>query len=249
MKLSELYEYEYTDENSHGIFSAFIENTIFPLALRTADTLATLDFMYFSRSGQKTISPLLEHIKADRTIDEISTVINKMISARYGTTWKKLFNTWTATYQPLENYRMVENMHNDRKDVTYGRTHTRTDNISHTKTGTDTDTPNETDTNENSVYGFNSSNSVPTGGGTVRRTGTKQTTYNTTDADSGTVTDADTGTDRETRNYELTRAGNIGVTSSQQLIESEIKLWSLWDIFENVVFPGLDKLLVLPIYD
>lgn len=78
---------------------------------------------------------------------------------------------------------------------------------------------------DSSTYGFNSSNPVPTGEGS-----------NTT-----------TGTDTETRNYELTRSGNIGVTTSQQMIESERNLW-VWNFFEKVVFPDVNRVLTIPIY-
>lgn len=45
----------------------------------------------------------------------------------------------------------------------------------------------------------------------------------------------------------LTRSGNIGVTSSQQLLQSERDLW-IWNFFRDVVFPDLDSVLVLGIY-
>lgn len=45
----------------------------------------------------------------------------------------------------------------------------------------------------------------------------------------------------------LTRSGNIGVTSSQQLLQSERDLW-VWNFFRDVVFPDLDSVLVLGIY-
>ena len=45
----------------------------------------------------------------------------------------------------------------------------------------------------------------------------------------------------------LTRAGNIGVMSAQQMATQEIALWA-WNFFRDVVFPDLDYLLTLPIY-
>ena len=78
---------------------------------------------------------------------------------------------------------------------------------------------------DSSTYGFNSSNPVPVG------------------EDSNSTT----GTDTETRNYELTRSGNIGITTSQQMISSERSLW-VWNFFENVVFPDVNRVLTIPIY-
>ena len=45
----------------------------------------------------------------------------------------------------------------------------------------------------------------------------------------------------------LTRSGNIGVTTTQQMLQSERDLW-MWNYFRDVVFPDLDSVLVLGIY-
>lgn len=152
---------------------------------------------------------------------------------------------------------------------------TRTDNLTHAKTGTETETPNITETNtpnlthtvESDIYGFNSTDGQPansgternTGTDTVTRTGTQQKTYNVNDADTGTQgtvseerdtgtqTHAHTGTDTETNEHELTRHGNIGVTTSQQMLQSEIELWQ-WNFFNNVLFPDLDSVLSIHVY-
>ena len=62
------------------------------------------------------------------------------------------------------------------------------------------------------------------------RSGTEATAHTgtITDAHTGTITDANSGTDtmtsgtrKDTHARTLTRSGNIGVTTSQQMIESE----------------------------
>ena len=45
----------------------------------------------------------------------------------------------------------------------------------------------------------------------------------------------------------LTRSGNIGVTTTQQMIQAQRELL-LWDYFYKIVFPDIDKLLTLCIY-
>ena len=72
-------------------------------------------------------------------------------------------------------------------------------------------------------------------------------TYNTTDADTGMQTNAESGTNTTTRNYRLTRSGNIGVTTSQQMIEQERNVW-IWNFFREIVFPAVDRVLTIPIY-
>ena len=154
-------------------------------------------------------------------------------------------------------------------------TKTRTPNLSEVTTPdltveetpdlTEEETPDLTTENDNSVYGFNSATAVPTGEQSTTQTGTNTktttgtntttttgtntvaTTGTDTVRDTGTVTDVDTGDDTHTRNYELTRSGNIGVTTSQQMLESERNLW-MWNFFYGVVFPAIDRVLTIQIY-
>lgn len=157
--------------------------------------------------------------------------------------------------------------HTRTDNTTHAKTGTETESRNltdrNTPNVTELTTPNLTDTSNNAVYGFNSSNASPTGTSTNAQTGTNTVTrsgsdttthtgsdtmtHNTTDRNTGTVTDADTGTDTHTHNYTLTRSGNIGVTTSQQMIESERKLY-MWNLFYNVVFPDIDRVIALSVY-
>lgn len=69
-----------------------------------------------------------------------------------------------------------------------------------------------------------------------------------TTTDTGTVSQEGSGSGQssgsETR--KLSRSGNIGVTTSQQMIKSERELW-LWTFFERV-FSDIDSVLVLQIF-
>ena len=145
----------------------------------------------------------------------------------------------------------------------------RTANLTHGKTGTETKAPGVTITTESTFYGFNSSTAVPSEGGsqvssgqelttynlqetdtgtdTTLHTGTSAQGYNTTETDTGTVTDREGGSNTKTREYTLTRSGNIGVTTSQQMLQSERDLW-LWNFFRDIVFPDLDYILTIPTY-
>ena len=245
-----------------GIFSTL---QTFPVPWQDEDISLALDMEYHGNvSGEKIITPLIEKIRSGEVLtDAEKTLVATSILAVCGANWGKQWETMSFEYDPIENYSMREQMTNDRTVDEYGRTRTRTDNLQHKKTGTEQDVPNLTDTttpdltstDENSVYGFNSSDPVPsdeqtkraTGTNTNTRTGTDTWTYNTTDSDTGTQTDNDGGSDTRTRNYTLTRSGNIGVTTSQQMIESERALW-IWNFFRNVVFPDIDRVLTLQIY-
>lgn len=78
-------------------------------------------------------------------------------------------------------------------------------------------------------YGFNTT----TAGGVP----TEHTTGSTT-----TSNRVDSGRDVTT-----TRSGNIGVTTSQQMIQSEIDLWRNYDLIE-FMFDKLDNILILEVF-
>ena len=123
---------------------------------------------------------------------------------------------------------------------------------------------------ETGVYGFNSNNSNPSATGesdtTERTQGTKANNYieKTHDADntetvtgskndnykdstsSGTESKTESSTDTETGTETLTRHGNIGVTTSQQMLESEIKLRQ-YNFIEEM-YKDIDSILCLKIY-
>lgn len=145
-----------------------------------------------------------------------------------------------------------------------------------TVTEAETETPGEVITKvtdgqakqDTAVFGFNADPASPvpsdtqsgtnkvtdteTHSGTVKRdktttndlilTGGEDTTENHTDTRDGTRTDDLTRTGAHT----LKRSGNIGVTTSQEMIQSERDLW-VWNFLE-MVFNDVDKVLTLPIY-
>lgn len=310
---------------------------------------AQLDLIYYGNiSGSKLVSPLVERLMTGYKLSAVETAtLAGALMATNGARWSREWATRSAQYDPIENYRMVEEMVDDETVTEYGRQDTRTDNLAHgetrtdnlahsetrtdnlqhsetrtdnlqhsetrtdnlahsetrtdnlsrRKTGTETSTPDVTVTENNDVYGFNSSSAVHDSKRTQSSDGTSTTTYNLTETDTGTVgtqgsdtgtqstqgsntgtvgtqgsntgtqgiSGSDTGTqstqgtdtgtqtnvasgsDTSTRNYQLTRSGNIGVTTSQQMLQSERDLW-MWSFFYDVVFPDVDTVLTIPIY-
>lgn len=108
----------------------------------------------------------------------------------------------------------------------YDMTETETSGMTNTSTGSS----NTTSGGNASVYGFNSSEGVKS------------------NEDSNTSTSSTSSSDIGNSTRTLTRSGNIGVTTSQQMLESERELW-MWNFFYDVVFKDLDKVLVLKIYE
>lgn len=104
---------------------------------------------------------------------------------------------------------------------------TRTDNLS------DLQTNNTTSTRTDNLTDLQTNNTTST------------RTDNLTDGRTDNLSEANSGTHSDTRT--LTRSGNIGVTTSQQMIESERELWQ-WNFIYNVVFPSVDKILTICTY-
>ena len=167
--------------------------------------------------------------------------------------------------------------HNTTDTRTDNLQHTKTGSDTLTPNTTETTTPNLNNARTDTIAGFNSTGLVTSEGSTVSatgtntitrtgseatqynttdsetgtqtnaRTGTEGTQYNTTDSETGTQSHAESGTDTHTRNYTLTRSGNIGVTTSQQMIQSERDLWK-WNFYRDVVFKDIDSMLTLMVY-
>lgn len=138
-----------------------------------------------------------------------------------------------------------------------------------TRNTTDTRTPATTRTETDSLKGFNSSAFVDadkkvtgeTGTETMKRTGTETTagtgekTNTGTDATTRTDTETSSGTDSRTAAGEdnrtiertLTRKGNIGVTTTQQMIQQQREI-ALQAFLTDVVFPDIDRALTLSVY-
>lgn len=159
-------------------------------------------------------------------------------------------------------------------DVTETNTGTNTSNDSENTTGKNTITDSRTIaednsvTNNNSLYGFNSLSSVnaDSQNGTETRNTTDNNTHNDdlkgtrtnehsenintskVTAQKNDIKDVKDGTHTENGSQDrtLSRHGNIGVTTSQQMINSEIELWQ-WDFFSGV-FKDIDKILTIQTY-
>lgn len=213
-----------------GIFSALQE---FDVPWKNESISGSLDLEYFGNiSGEKYCSPLVNKIlSGDVLTTADKTLLATAIFVLNGVNWTKQWNTLSFEYDPIENYSMKEKMKDDETKIEYGRTHD--------KTGTVTETPGASVTTDSFINAFNSTDDVKTGEQVQTPSGDNVTDYD--------LTDTDGGEDTHTRNYELTRSGNIGVTTSQQMIESERNLW-LWNFFYSVVFPDIDRALTLKIY-
>lgn len=139
-------------------------------------------------------------------------------------TWEKLYNTTKLVYNPIWNVDADITESNNRDIVSSGSSQnkeTRNLTDAETRNLTDTETPNITNTR--SVKGFNSNTwadaekNDTTGTDTITHTGTD--THQHTGTDTFDYTDSKRVDDDNTTS--IRRTGNIGVTTTQKMIEEE----------------------------
>ena len=217
------------------------------------DVANLLDIEYIGNiSGDKKISPLFEKLISIYPANQIMSVRGKIANillTMYLDKWQKAWDTLEFEYNPIENYSMLEQMTNDNRLRYYGKTNTRTDNLNSRNAGTKRSDPNLSDTESLNQFGFNdtSENGVPSEKRTHTYGGNSVDTVDVSTINTGTQTLADGGSDREEHSYTLTRTGNIGTVTAQDMIEQERKI-VLWDYFYQVVFPDIDRVLTIKIY-
>ena len=246
-------------QTGDGIFNYLSQSTAMPWASNTFATSSTLDLEYFgNRSGGKYCSPIVKLLIDDEGLlsSQARQSIANLIVAKYLVNWQKLWATMTAEYNPIHNYDMTEESDTSTADDrnisradTSGSFGTMTDEFG--KGQTITHGRGETDTTYR--YGMNNTEpltkpaeslTVQESGTTgVADTGSNTSTSQSTDTSRSSVMEGKSGTEH----HELRRSGNIGVTTSQQMLQSERDLWT-WNYFDQI-FKDLDAELGLMYQD
>ena len=151
--------------------------------------------------------------------------------------FERMYEALRVQYSPIENYDRMEDIKREYKDSgTDTETLTLGSSTTSKNTGTDTSTLQGGGSTEKGVSAYNEN------GYTNREKDTEtQNSTNTQQYDS-TVTNTRSGSDMTKTDYgkqrtetENTRIhGNIGVTTSQQMIESEMSLRAKYDIYKII---------------
>ena len=148
----------------------------------------------------------------------------------------KLVATETVEYNPIENYSMTEN-----SDETRTPNLTRTSEGTASENGTNSANNTTSNTSTDSNTSFDSTDFVNNSKNEL--TGNSSTTGENTAKSNSTVTSKETGTEQTTN--ELTRKGNIGVTTTQQMLEQERAIADFSTI--KIFFEDVAKLLFFDI--
>lgn len=250
------------DNNTIGVFSAIV--TGIPEADRpewlTTTSATDLDLLYHDmHSAERLAAPVVERYADLNDPRELSATqrlkLGALIYLKYGRKWARMWALNKIEYNPIENYNMLEE---ETPDITktHGGTTTRevSDDFALNETvTTDTDVTVSSDNEaENSVYGFQNAVGVPANSGigntTTRTTGdSEHNIVSRTTGQTGDTTETLDYTDTETGTRTLERSGNIGVTTSQQMAQSEIELWK-WNFYDDVM-RDIDSILTLAVYN
>lgn len=147
--------------------------------------------------------------------------------------YSKLYETTILEYNPLWNVDGVEERTVNR-NKSGNDTDTYNENNINTKTGTEATATTGTDTTTTQKTTFDSSTFNDTDKNTLIHNTTDTTTYNTTDNNRHTGTKGNIFENEEEEKEILERHGNIGVTKSTELIDSQ-RLTVNYSYIENVV--------------
>lgn len=251
--------------NDKGIIKTLTDNYDVPWKNVVEGSVLDLEY-HGNRSGGKIIAPLVEKLITKDGISDVNAIkLCGLIYSKNNTNWKKLWDTLSFEYNPIENYNMQEVEDNNTTNTgtiknigTSATNNTGTiDNVgSASTTNTGTVKINNDTSGENNLYGFNSSNPVgdSTNSGTSDTTTTNDLTenVNTSNKQTNNIKDKTDIDNTQTNNINvnedrtLTRKGNIGVTTSQQMIAQERTLWD-WKFFDRV-FSDIDMIVVTQVY-
>ena len=226
--------------NESGIFSKLVELKYFEwLTDPIEGDLIDLEY-YYNRSGNKTITPLLEKLMLRSPETYLEDVCN-IIKVKFSNKWNAFYKTYiNSNYDPLYN-----------KDVTEIRTpelsKETTPNLTvqnDGSTGTNL-TTSTTDYSTNDVYGFNSRLAVDesdnTGLNSETVIGDKDTnTTSNTKTTTGNEITTETGTETTSiKGYE----GNV-----QERVKSELELRDQYNLYD-MMYKDVDSLITLQMYD
>lgn len=220
-----------------------------------------LNMEFYLNRGGKRISPLYENlIKMYPLVDDQQSRLASILCTKFGTSWTRVYEALNAEYNPIHNYDMQEKVASNTNVSNTSSSNSTSNSSSEVSNNnvTEVDTTVTTDSNNTvtkNYYGFNDDVSQPVNDGsnktdssTLNKGTTSQKDSNIS-KDSGVLDSSNVSvtTANEADNYQITtRSGNIGVTTTQQMLNAELELRK--NIFFESMFNDIDSLICLGIY-
>ena len=254
----------FKDWLTHGIISHLTLNFNVPWKNTVEGSILDLEY-HGNHSGTKKISPLVEHLLVDNELPlSNETKLCGLIYTKNITRWNELWKSLElySEFNPLDNVNEITD-HTVTKTGTDSNVYnkgTETDTLTSSNTtniGSQTSTNNigeQIITQESDIAGFNSSyqdaNKTTTNNGSHTDTSNiserSDSSSDTSSTVSGEREDNSTTTYNTTETTSIRRHGNIGVTTSGQLI-NDFRNVVDWQFFDTL-YQDLDDILVLKIY-
>lgn len=218
----------------NGIFDALDEVDNMPWK-DAADSLY-LDLDYFgNHSGCKFVAPIIMNIidqESLELIDSDRVLLATIIWTKFKEQWSRLWETNIVAYNPIHNYNMT-----DTRDLSKGESDSKiskTDSVDTTEHG-------KTSEGTSFVYGLNNddANGKPSDRSKSEEGGETSVTVDSTYSDDSVKAASE--------HEETSRSGNIGVTTTQNMLTQEREVW-MWNFFEQI-YKDIDSVLSLSVYD
>ena len=204
--------------------------------LQTEDKNSLWINYLYNHSGNKEESCLLSNyvFVNDNSLD----ILNNIVKNIYLDKWNKLYNVLNSEYNPIENYNRVENT-----TINNTGNETTNENINNSEVLTGGHTNNNTNENTHKISASNDEN-FSNDSNDINNS-SDVFTYND-ETKTNTATNTSSKNNTGTNKTHSTISGNIGVTTTQQMIVSEIELrkYNIVDEF----YSDLDNLLTIGIY-
>ena len=184
-----------------------------------------LDLQIRDRYGGRIITPFVNrYVGLDGKLSGF-TYISTLLEKKYSTSWRHLIDVSESEYNLLDNY-------NGDETETTTTTLDTTNEVIHNVTDTTTTTSESVTNNQgtDSVFGYDSTSSVDANKSNIDSTGSSE--GNSTNTKTGSEKELNTGTNSVTRTFN--RHGNLGVTTSQDMLTQEVDFWK-WNLMDSII--------------
>lgn len=202
------------------------------------------NYYYFSWSGDKFISPLIEKFYDEYLGITHETEIAQMFYSTHNMKLTKLWNDYVAEYKAINPYDVHEELdysHSGKNEVS------NSGEDKNTRTGSIKESGTVRDTRQ--VYPYDGSTPKNESIVTSKKGADNDdvmTTFNNV-LDKFEHGKKSTGTDSATDDLDTHKYGNLGILPMARILGEDIELWKM-DFYTTILFPMLDRFLTLPIY-
>lgn len=219
----------------NGIFSYI--STVAHMPWEDVETVydEVLDIAYFgNHSGGKFCAPIVKLVLNEDGVVPSSAreTIAKILVSKYLPNWQHLWYTNEAVYSPIHNYDMTENRVLKKAD---------SEAVKAEHSGSQVDEYSNESRETDYKFGIDTVKTNPQPSDRI------DSTVGNTNRMNKEASDTQNKVGAEEEEEEIRRAGNIGVTTTQKLIQEERELW-IWNFFDQV-FNDIDRELALMFHD